>query len=233
MQLEKSEELIEAENVCDLEMFVEVQLFKKITRGTLAKRIVRRERFLVCLATKSAIVSHQEWEKTTVKLTTTFPWVSRMQPITRPNLWATRSRHKRWATTSGRVETDLPEWLQPFTEGLTGGSSSSTDVSPADVEIPPQAIAPPAHLPAKSTSNRASGKHRLSTHFPKDPNCEVCRRTIVTTAQCRRNPDDRADRFQKNAEIFGDMITVDHKVLNEDQEFRWFSLRLRRATLEP
>ena len=39
-----------------------------------------------------------------------------------------------------RVETGPPEWLQPFTEGLTKGSSNSTDVSPADVVIPPPAI---------------------------------------------------------------------------------------------
>ena len=34
-----------------------------------------------------------------------------------------------------RVETRLQEWLQPFTEGLTRRSSSSTDVSPADVTM--------------------------------------------------------------------------------------------------
>ena len=34
-----------------------------------------------------------------------------------------------------QVETVIPEWLQPPTEGLTGRSSSSTDDSPADVEI--------------------------------------------------------------------------------------------------
>ena len=32
------------------------------------------------------------------------------------------------------VDTELPEWHQQFTEGITRGSSNSTDVSPADVE---------------------------------------------------------------------------------------------------
>ena len=44
------------------------------------------------------------------------------------------------------METDLPEWLQPFTEG------SSTDVSPPDVDIPPPAFLPSANAPAKPIS---------------------------------------------------------------------------------
>ena len=38
-------------------------------------------------------------------------------------------------------------------------------------------------------------------------------------APCRRNPHERADRI-KIAERFGDVITADHKSLNEDQESR-------------
>ena len=52
-----------------------------------------------------------------------------------------------------RVATNLPEWLQPFTEGLTRKSSCSTDVTPAEVATPP---------PAKLTSNKAGGKHKNS-----------------------------------------------------------------------
>ena len=55
--------------------------------------------------------------------------------------------------------------------------------------------------------------------FPKDPNCEVCRRTKVTRAPSKINLDDRADRV-KTAETFRDMITADHKVLNEEQQSR-------------
>ena len=42
---------------------------------------------------------------------------------------------------------------QPFTEALTRGSSSATDVSPTDVAIPPSAIPPSAHPPPKLSSN--------------------------------------------------------------------------------
>ena len=30
------------------------------------------------------------------------------------------------------------------------------------------------------------GKHNVHTHFPKDRNCEICKRTKITRAPCRR-----------------------------------------------
>ena len=30
------------------------------------------------------------------------------------------------------------------------------------------------------------GKHSVFTHFPKDRNCEICQRTKITRAPCRR-----------------------------------------------
>ena len=105
---------------------------------------------------------------------------------------------------------------EPHVEGLTRRSSSSTDVSPADMAIPPPALLPSAHPPGKPTSNKSGGKHNYFIHFSKDPNCEVCKRTKVTRAPCKRNPDDRSHRVEI-AERFGDVITADHKVLHEEQ----------------
>ena len=68
-------------------------------------------------------------------------------------------------------------------------------------------------------SHEQSRRHTLFTDFPKDTNCKVCRGSKVTRAPCARNSDDRADRI-KVAERLGDMITADHKVLNEEQESR-------------
>ena len=31
-----------------------------------------------------------------------------------------------------------------------------------------------------------SGEHGVNTHFPKDPNCDVCLKTKITRASCRR-----------------------------------------------
>ena len=54
------------------------------------------------------------------------------------------------------------------------------------------------------------------THFPKDRNCEICQRTKITRAPCRRRNGGAVPR----AENFGDLITVDHKVLSENYESR-------------
>ena len=60
------------------------------------------------------------------------------------------------------------------------------------------------------------GKHSVYTHFPKDRNYEICQRTKITRAPCRR----RIGRVVPRAENFGDLITADHKVLSEGCESR-------------
>ena len=60
------------------------------------------------------------------------------------------------------------------------------------------------------------GKHSVYTHFPKDRNCEICRRTKITRAPCRRRNGGAVPR----AENFGDLMTADHKVLSEESESR-------------
>ena len=60
------------------------------------------------------------------------------------------------------------------------------------------------------------GKHSVYTHFPKDRNCEICKRTKITRAPCRRRNGEAAPR----AANFGDLITADHKVLSDNCESR-------------
>ena len=59
-------------------------------------------------------------------------------------------------------------------------------------------------------------KHSVYTHFPKDRNCEICQRTKITRAPCRR----RIGGAVPRAENFGDLITADHEVLSEGCEPR-------------
>ena len=74
---------------------------------------------------------------------------------------------------------EIPEWLQEFRENLV------------DDEIP---VHGDSHA---SSSHEVSlepifkrredlGKHSVETHFPKDRNCEICERTKITRAPCRR-----------------------------------------------
>ena len=60
------------------------------------------------------------------------------------------------------------------------------------------------------------GKHSVFTHFPKDRNCEICQRTKITRAPCRR----RNGGVVLRAENYGDLITADHKFLSENCESR-------------
>ena len=60
------------------------------------------------------------------------------------------------------------------------------------------------------------GKHNVHTHFPKDRNCEICKRTKITRAPCRRRNGEAVPR----AANFGDLITADHKVLSDNCESR-------------
>ena len=104
---------------------------------------------------------------------------------------------------------EIPERLQEFRENLV------------DDEFPVQGD---SHA---SSSHEVSlepifkrredlGKHSVYTHFPKDRNCEICQRTKITRAPCRR----RIGGAVPRAEKFGDLITADHKVLSEGCESR-------------
>ena len=60
------------------------------------------------------------------------------------------------------------------------------------------------------------GKHSVYTHFPKDPNCEICLKTKMTRASCRR----LAGTVVHLSDNFGNPISADHKILSEESESR-------------
>ena len=61
-----------------------------------------------------------------------------------------------------------------------------------------------------------SGEHSIYTHSPKDRNCDICLRTKITRALCRK----RTGTVVPRAEQIGDLITADHEVLSEGCESR-------------
>ena len=106
-------------------------------------------------------------------------------------------------------DSEIPEWLQEFRENLVddeiplqGGSHAS---SSHEVSLEP-------------TTKRREDlcKHSVYTHFPKDRNCDICKRTKITRAPCRRRNGEAVLR----AANFGDLITADHKVLSDNCESR-------------
>ena len=99
---------------------------------------------------------------------------------------------------------DLPEWWEEF----------RYDLEDAELHAP-------AHISQYADSERLTKvvsilrKHSMYTHFPKDRNCEVCLLTTMTRALCRRRTGEAVPRAEKF-----DLITADHKVLNEEGESR-------------
>ena len=76
-------------------------------------------------------------------------------------------------------DSEIPEWLQEFRENLV------------DDEIPSQggshaSSSHEASLEPTTKRREDLGKHNVHTHFPKDRNCEICKRTKITRAPCRR-----------------------------------------------
>ena len=107
------------------------------------------------------------------------------------------------------LDSEIPEWLQEFRENLVddeiplqGGSHASSSHE--------------ASLEPTTKRREDLGKHSVHTHFPKDRNCEICKRTKITRAPCRRRNGEAVPR----AANFGDLITGDHKVLSNDCESR-------------
>ena len=104
---------------------------------------------------------------------------------------------------------EIPEWLQEFSENLVddeitlqGGSHASSSHE--------------ASLEPTTKRREDLGKHNVHTYFPKDRNCEICKRTKITRAPCRRRKGEAVPRTDN----FGDLITADHKVLSDNCESR-------------
>ena len=104
-------------------------------------------------------------------------------------------------------DSENPEWLQEFREILVddeiplhGGSHGSSSHE--------------GSLEPTTKRREDLGKHSVKTHFPKDRNCEICKRTKITRAPCRRRNGEAVLR----AVNFGDLITADHKVLSDTCE---------------
>ena len=104
---------------------------------------------------------------------------------------------------------EIPEWLQEFMENLVD------DVIPAHGDSHASS-SQEASLEPTFKRREDLGKHSVYTHFLKDRNCEICKRSKITRAPCRRLNSGAVPR----AVNFGDLITADHKVLSDNCESR-------------
>ena len=115
------------------------------------------------------------------------------------------------------ISHELPDWLQDFREKWVDESSPTKPRK--NLEHGYRGTSTSSHeLPTESRAKveLGSGKHSVTTQFPKDSNCDICWKTKITRASCRR----RAGTVVPRAEHFGDLITADHQILSEESESR-------------
>ena len=89
------------------------------------------------------------------------------------------SKHVERRERGDPCHSEIPEWLQEFRENLV------------DDRVP-------EHRDSHASSSHEASlepifkrredlcKHSVYTHFPEDRNCEICKRTKITRAPCRR-----------------------------------------------
>ena len=103
---------------------------------------------------------------------------------------------------------DRQEWLEELTDTFVEEAASASSEAAASISREPLHQEPPIKA--------VSGKPSICTHFPKDRDSEVCKRTKITRAPCRKRNGNQVPR----AEPFGDLMTAGHKILDEDSESR-------------
>ena len=89
------------------------------------------------------------------------------------------------------LNSEIPQWLQEFRENLVddeiplqGGSHASSSHE--------------ASLEPMFKRREDVGKHSVHTHFPQDRNCEICKRTKITSPPCRRCNGEAVPRADQN-----------------------------------
>ena len=98
-----------------------------------------------------------------------------------------KSKNMEWEEVQRDISHELLDWLQDFGDNLVDERSplepwgnaeqGSQDTSKSPYELP---------MEPRAKVGPGSGKHSVYTHFPKDPNCDICLKTQITRASCRR-----------------------------------------------
>ena len=126
-----------------------------------------------------------------------------------------------------------PDETAPVQEPSVKGNLKQTPEKVQAKVLPPQKSSPgkpvsPKVKQDKVKANRKAKKkisscqlceHNVFTHFPKDPNCPICQGSKAQRARCSSKAQPAPDGLPE-PKIFGDAITADHKILNEDDESR-------------
>ena len=88
----------------------------------------------------------------------------------------------------------IPDWLTDFKENLVE-QLPATNME--ELRAPSHSSVEPALEHPVEVATKKSRKHSVFTHFPKDRNCDVCLRTTLAKASCRRRTGEALPRSEK------------------------------------
>jgi len=125
------------------------------------------------------------------------------------------------ADANGDVEPSTPAQDK---EDTTNGNVEQKENIDANGDVKQQEKRQKLNKIKKIRKRRTQGKqmekplpgHNLITHFPKDPDCDVCRHGKPQRAQCRQKVHGEPDNLPEPKE-FMDAVTVDTKVLGANK----------------
>ena len=145
---------------------------------------------------------------------------------TRDNSWQERScppdcGGRPSAEAENEVLSSPSSSQESSTTASTSSSSSSSEASQKPKKkVKKKACERKKQRFVKSKYAKApSARHNLYTHFPADPDCEICKMTKITKAPCKAGAIPEPDGLPP-ARKFGDRLTADHKTLIGDQASR-------------
>ena len=107
---------------------------------------------------------------------------------------------------------EFPDWLQGFREKLVDESSPSKPRgNPASKDRDTSSSSHELAMESRAKVEPGSGKHSVHTHFPKDPNCDICLKTKSNKGFLQMT----CWYSRAQSGNFGDLTTADHKILSE------------------
>ena len=98
-----------------------------------------------------------------------------------------QNKHRESKEVQRDISHELPNWLQELRENLVDESTSTEPWG--NPEQGSRNTSSSSHEPpmeSRAQVEPASGEQSVYTHFPRDPTVEICLKTKLTRASCRR-----------------------------------------------
>ena len=116
-------------------------------------------------------------------------------PLHKPKETENTNKNERREEVQSDLLHDLPDWLQ---ELVDEGSPLEPRWNPAPEDQDTSRSCHELPMESRAEVEPGSGKHSVYTHFPTDPNCDICLKTKITRASCRRRTGTLVPRSQNS-----------------------------------